>query len=469
MIGDALHDDHATAITGTRSVALLVGLTTPSNPCIPNESLAANLGTLTKIPQKAATSNSAKKRRPLPDLSRSVPSPGHGAQISNIFRDASASLQALRSPPSQHSPNIKRSRLPLSQARNTRFGSASRLNDEPLPLSIDETEPEGPISSGFATPSKHPSPFTEPSEGILYPSLKAWRSPPCSSIAAVGSTLGSDDQYTHSSPGTVGMGLTLRSNPHAQGSKIDSWLDGIPEPADHEAPASLQHDINGVEVVIAQTTHLSPSAPSYKLSQKPGTAPSIKPLGSLAALSRTSSNKENTSPVKSSPSPTPTSAIPRYTTSTPSRFSTTKNGTTAGLAGTRRLVYPLSPQGPLSLPAKRKRARLHDNVANSSKAAPKPGENFTIHDDELVQALAGISPLVERHRKGRGPKRERCGSYFDEDFMRDVSPGAYRDNTNNENVMLENGTKVLSKSKQSAELTKSKPFLEEAGTATFSF
>ena len=53
--------------------------------------------------------------------------------------------------------------------------------------------------------------------------------------------------------------------------------------------------------------------------------------------------------------------------------------------------------------------------------------------------------------------------------MRDVSPGAYRDKTNNENVMLENGTKVLSESKQSAELTKSKPFLEEAGTAAFSF
>lgn len=392
--------------------------------------------------------------------------------MSNIFRDASASLQALRSPPSQHSSNIKRSRLPLSQARNTRFGSASGFNDEPLPLSIDDidkTEPEELISSGFATPSKHPNPLTKPSEGILHPSLKAWRSPPCSSIAASGSTLGSNDQYTHSSPGTVRMDLPLRLNPDAQGAQIDSWLDGIPGSAENEAPAALQHNINGVGVALPQKTRLSPAVTSYKFSQKPRTAPSIKPLASLGTLSRTSSDKENTTPMQSSPSPNPTSPIPQYTARIPSRFVTTENRTTLGLTGTRRLVHPLSPQGRWNPPAKRKKTRLHDNGVNNSKAAPKAGKDFTIHDDELVQALAEISPLVERHRKGRGPKRGRCGSYFDEDFMRDVSPGPHRDKTNNESIVLKSETQVLSESKQSAELTKSKPFLEEAETAAFSF
>ena len=464
-----MHDDHATAITDTSSTALLIGPTTPSNPYVPNESLAANLASLTKIPQKAAASNSAKKRRRVPDLSRSVPSPGHGAKMSTIFRDASTTLQALGSPPSQHSPNIKRSRLPLSQARNTRFGCASRVNDQLLPPAFNELEREAPISSGFATPSKHPNPLTKPSEEIHYPSLEAWRSPPSLSIAAVGSSLGSDDQYTHSNPDTVGIDLPLRLNPDAQGARIDSWLDGIPEPTENEAPSDLQHDINRLKVAIAQKTCLSPAATSYKWSQKPGTAPSTKQFRSPGALSRTSSDKENTSPVKTSHSPTLTSPIPQYTANTPSRFSTTINRTPPGLTGTRRFVHPLSPQGHLSLPAKRKRARLDDNVVNNSKAAAKAGKDFTIHDDDLAQALAGLSPLVERHRKGRGPKRERCGSYFDEDFMREVCPVAYRDKMSNESIMLKNGTKVLSESNQSAELTNSKPFVEEAGTATFSF
>ena len=469
MIGDALHDDHATAITDTRSTELLVGPTTPSNPYVPNESLAANLATLTKIPQKVAASNSGKKRRQPLDLSRSVPNPSHGAKMSNIFRDASTTVQALRPSPSQHSPNIKRSRLPLSQARNTRFGSASRVDDGPLHSAFDEIEREDPISSGFTTPSRHPNHLTDPSEEKHYPSLEAWRSPPSLSIAAVGSSLGSDDRYAHSNPETVGVDLPLRLNPDAQGTRIDSWLDGIPEPTEHKLPSDLRHDINWVRVASVQKTCLSPAATSYKSSQKPGTAPLIKPLGSPGALSRTSSDKENTSPVKTSSSPTPTSLIPQYIVSTPSRFNTTKNRTLPGSTGTRRSVHPLSPQGHLSLPAKRKRARLDDDAVNISKAAPKAGKDFTIHDDKLAQALAGLSPLVERHRKGRGPKRERCGSYFDEDFIQNVSPAAYKDKMNNESIMLKNRTKVLSESNQSAELTNSNPCMEEAGTAAFNF
>ena len=29
-----------------------------------------------------------------------------------------------------------------------------------------------------------------------------------------------------------------------------------------------------------------------------------------------------------------------------------------------------------------------------------------------------LSPEVEKHRKGKGPKRERCASYWDEDILR---------------------------------------------------
>ena len=455
-------------MTDTTSTALLVRPTTPSIAHVPNESLAANLATLMKIAQKAAAPNSAQKRRQIPNLSRSIPSPGHGAKMSNIFRDASNTLQALRSP-SCRSPNIKRSRLPLSQVRNTRFGRASQGNVEPSPSPFGEIEGDEPISSDFATPSKHPLPLTESPEERHYPSLAAWRPPQSSSIAAVGSSPGSDDQYTHSSLDTIETNPPSRLNPDAQGTWIDSWLDGIPESTENEALSDPQQDINEVRVPIAQGTHLSLVATSYQSSQKPGTAPSIKPLGSPGVLFQISSNKENISPVKSSPSPTPTSPIPQYIASTPSGFSTIKNGVPPSLTGTRRFDHPLSPQGHLSLQPKRKRARLDENVINNSRAASKAGKDFTIHDDKLVQALAELSPLVERHRKGCGPKRERCRSYFDEDFVQNISPGAYRDKKNVDGIMLKNEAKVLCESKQSAELTKSKPFAEEAGAASFDF
>lgn len=452
----------------TRSTALLVRPTTPSTSHVPNESLAANLATLTKIPPKTAAPNSARKRRQLPDLSRSIPSPRHGAKMSNIFRDASTTLQALRSPPCQRSPNIKRSRLSLSQARNTRFGSASQADVKLSPPPFDEIEGDELISSNFTTPSKHPPPLVEPPGGIDYPTLEAWRPRHSSSIAAVRSSPGSDDQYTHSSLDTIGTNTPSIFNTDAQGTQIDSWLDGIPQSTENEASAGAQQDINEVRIPIAQETRLPLVATSYQSSQKPGTAPLIKPLGSPGALFQTSSNKENISPVKSSPSPTPTSPIPQYVASTPSRFST-KNRIPPELLGTRCFVHPQSPQGHLRLQPKRKRARLDDNVINNSKAASKASKDFTIHDDELVQALADLSPLVERHRKGCGPKRERCSSYFDEDFVQDVSSGTYRDKKSDGGIMLKNGTKMLGESRQSAELTKSKPFTEEAGPAAFDF
>ena len=49
---------------------------------------------------------------------------------------------------------------------------------------------------------------------------------------------------------------------------------------------------------------------------------------------------------------------------------------------------------------------------------PTSRRDFTIHEDQLAEALAQLSPDVERHRKGKGPRRERCMSYWDEDILR---------------------------------------------------
>lgn len=52
---------------------------------------------------------------------------------------------------------------------------------------------------------------------------------------------------------------------------------------------------------------------------------------------------------------------------------------------------------------------------------PTASNDFTIHEDQIAEALAQLSPDVERHRKGRGPKRERCLSYWDQDILQPSS------------------------------------------------
>lgn len=103
------------------------------------------------------------------------------------------------------------------------------------------------------------------------------------------------------------------------------------------------------------------------------------------------------------------------------------------------------------MPPKRKKARVNEKPWGNLPTPCVPGQDFTIHDDELAGALAKLSPQVERHRKGRGPKRERCKGYFDEDVV-DLK-----------------GRKLLGESAQSSELTKVQPFLGEAADAAFGF
>ena len=81
-------------------------------------------------------------------------------------------------------------------------------------------------------------------------------------------------------------------------------------------------------------------------------------------------------------------------------------------------AHSLTSQGHPSLPPKRKKARI-DDIAPSRAGTDMPTarRDFTILEDQLSEALAQLSPDVERHRKGRGPKRERCMSYWDNDIL----------------------------------------------------
>lgn len=96
------------------------------------------------------------------------------------------------------------------------------------------------------------------------------------------------------------------------------------------------------------------------------------------------------------------------------------------------------------------------------------GRDFTIHDDQIADALAQLSPDVELRRKGRRLKRVRCLSYWDEDILHPSSPCAPMNNDENA-APTRKGRKVLGEPKQTAELAKEKPFVKEIEDAAFDF
>ena len=442
---------------------------TPPAQHVPNENLAANLASKFRRTPQRAKPNSAKKRRPLPDLSRSLASPGHGEKMSTIFRDASATLQGFRSPPYQPSSNITRSRQPFSQARGIRFGSVVHANGQISPRvelqSPGENVAREPISSSFTTPYIPYSHPPETPEEIRYPIFETWQLPPSSSIA---SGFGPDGNNSQSSHGILEVTSFSKLNTNAtQSANIDSWLAGIPASSGNKPPSSPQLHDKEEEIVTTDNARLSPTAVLIIPAQRSVTPSASKPLQGLRSFSTASSNKENLSAVKSSPSAA--RSPPLDLPSTPLHFRNPRTQPLPQFTGTLRFAHPSTPQGHFSLPPKRKKARVDIQATSGLKPATSTDKNFTIHEDQLAGTLAELSPLVERHRKGRGPKRERCMSYFDKDVIKIGSPGKPKGIENSGGVGISNGRRVLGESKNSTELTRERPFLEGIEEAAFGF
>lgn len=475
-----------------------------------NESIVANLATTPKRPMP----NSAKKRKQMPDLSRSVATPGHGAKMSMIFRDAGTSLQGSRLPMYQPSSNIKRARLPVSQARSIKFGntcqddttisstlrSPSKISQyfgescEPewasmevshhwasavgpysprqTPLTetsratlgtlgattdideacLDDTpsvssafmpspiEDEGkePISSGFVTPVA-PSPnFVENPKNVKYPILENLRSLRSSSNA---SNLGSDSGDLNSDHGVpIELPFHRSDAEEAPRSQIDTWLEGIMNatiPGFSRSPKRFEGTGDQLvdELPFARVITSKRSSPI-----RPQLSPSNLKQDFQSPSGR-SSDKENISPFKVSSSPTPPPGQPHI--NSPARIYQTSTQPTLPTTKTLRFARPLISEGLLSLPPKRKRARVA-RVASSGaeKEILTARKDFTIREDQLAEALTQLSPDVERHRKGTGPRRARCMSYWDEDILQPSSQCVPMD-VDNDDVTMGKGKQVL--------------------------
>jgi len=503
---------------------------------VANATLAANLSpSFPKTPQKV-TQNSAKKRRPLPDLTRPKPSPSHGENMSMIFRDASATLQEIQA--TAYSPSsIGMPRLPLSQARRERFGSVNQddrrtissietpfrarkarnypiesefdltkadqtsCSDRPtqtpliakhfdgvinasmpkhrsfhehgssIPLSgppeaqtashLGDVEKE-PISSGFASPSALYSQSPKTPEEVQYPGFEHWRLPQSSSRGASPPRFGSEESLSSH----VTTSVLPASQHHAENmpiARIETWLNGIQVRKENINQSDAQRQgIVMNEVVINKCSSSQKVLHGKSRTQK---SQFVRPKSGedLPSLSRSSSNKENVSPVKSTPSPAH-ARIP-YLTTAPSRF---RNPNIEAAQGSGSALYspkPLAPQGHLNLPPRRKKTRVDAELKLDSS---RSGKDFTIHDDQVTDALAQLSPDVELRRKGRRRKRERCMSYWDDDILPASSP-CLPVKTQARSISVRKDKKVLGESQQTDNLTKDQPFTREAEDAAFDF
>ncbi|KAL8762562.1 MAG: hypothetical protein Q9184_001470 [Pyrenodesmia sp. 2 TL-2023] len=118
----------------------------------------------------------------------------------------------------------------------------------------------------------------------------------------------------------------------------------------------------------------------------------------------------------------------------------------------RRLIS----RGRLPSPPKRKKARVSPIKMSSANR----DQDFIIYEEETSEDHVELSPSVERYRKGQGPKRQRCGSYWDKDIL----PGPK--DLPNEMDEEKSGRRVLG---DLPSLTKAKGFVEGVENAKFNF
>ncbi|KAI4088034.1 MAG: hypothetical protein LQ344_006349 [Seirophora lacunosa] len=82
--------------------------------------------------------------------------------------------------------------------------------------------------------------------------------------------------------------------------------------------------------------------------------------------------------------------------------------------------HRLTPREGFTDTPRRKKARI-----SPSKGTPPVGQDgsFEIYEDETCEEVVELSPSVQQYRRGRGPKRERCMSYWDNDIVPNAIAG----------------------------------------------
>ncbi|MCJ1483749.1 hypothetical protein MMC06_003917 [Schaereria dolodes] len=443
--------------------------------------------TLDATPQRPLP-NSGKRRQHTLSLSRLTPTPSHRIKIANIFQEAGVAFNARTSPSMQPAPNTKRTRRPFLPHRKS---LSNGLDDEEAGPA--ETK-SAPISQVFTTVPSTSGLWQEEamSSGMNTPVAPSKTIPPRGFALPLFLEVDSESEETHSSHG-VPLIIPLHGSSLSNSTKprIDAWLDDVLG-LTPEDPMFLDTSkaAAGTASPMKAWLPLKKPSPPFRSLKRLSIPHASAPLES--PTSRVSSNKENVDPLRSplstvvvaSPSSLESIDSPsKHLNITPTKPHRSRNFIkalsvtlpTAGIVSASRFNSPGTPRGFLAQAPKRK--KLKPDISASStltekmntKVEAKSATIGIVRDNE-GNGLPKLSPLVECHRKGRGPKRERCLSYFDEDILPELRQPLASVGGCDANIGGEEGKKgrrVLSGSEYRRTLTKQEALTEEAENAHF--
>ncbi|EEH34874.1 hypothetical protein PAAG_05921 [Paracoccidioides lutzii Pb01] len=402
--------------------------------------------------------NTSRKRTSQTVLTRPLP-----------FRDNSARMKEIsgsRTPGSPQLPHISRvSKLnlrrnqqssqqlvfkktnntqqsPGAQSEENHFQFSDQLSS-PL-LLLPQVSPNGtrwttvpmadePISSGFNSPS-FPNPTAAPraANSQFLSRYKAGKAVPLR------------DSEARSSPLNLNEAKLTQCFQNTSISDVQCWLDGLNveppsdlyESDDSPSVSRMKREVYHSDCNIPQSQvlnghHFSPRVGSDKENMSPSSStfaagPKLSPPLHIR-------DEEYDAPDSVASSTSPSfreyrSKLP--VPSTPVLVRKTQKCFTSPRAYVRGRISPTLPRGHYVLPARRKKVR--------SSSAYDPMPPFEIEEDkdadipvkppigsscprkETWMGLRELSPHVTPFRKGQGPKRSRCSSYYDEDFLQET-------------------------------------------------
>lgn len=257
--------------------------------------------------------------------------------------------------------------------------------DPKLALDIDSDAPKTRNWSMINDPLQNPS----PESSISSPP----KTPPNPADIKIPSSVGSECHSSHRVP----LVIPMTEVSHQKVEEIDNWLSEVNMASLTDVPRPKQH------------SRMRKDGGIFKLSPKTTVQDKKSRAPSNNKENRSTSNKENSNPLYPTlPSANPLSSFsPPRLSQTPSRFipPLPKRKTPMPRIGAPPPCLPMTP-----IP---------------------PEERLKLQNDEEVVAVKPLSPDVQRYRKRRRPKRERCLSYWDtdifEDAKEDVSEEAAQD------------------------------------------
>ncbi|KAI4279043.1 MAG: hypothetical protein LQ337_000558 [Flavoplaca oasis] len=344
---------------------------------------------------KRAAANSGKKRK-TPDLSRCTPSSSHCEKMSAIFEDAGRTL-SMPSAPRPLQANARRLRMPFS------------TTSSPKRLLVKANMSEGSKHNGVSLGKENQPP---PRKG--------------------GSSSRTPPQSVNCMPsGNQSRGHANRpSDQIAVGGcyPVIEYLKREPPSSDFNRPTENDNmeKSTSLEQVVYPDLTLSqpiPVHPQLRMETEQndfgGTTSDIETWLSQIANNNTSEPIHRPDgfhvPRNGSESP--------LQIGTPSRTDLSHMPPIPGEGSIRQALtqfpHPLTPSRHLNAPPKRKAHRL-SQTEDGSLANPN-NEQFDIYADEFSDEMIELSPTVEKYRKGRRPKRERCISYWDHDVLPGLS------------------------------------------------